>query len=87
MAILFGKLEHLGNFGRRPFNEHLCEIILNLDLQRVRRCCLKDILSIALAAILFDGTDPFTSRKFGRGHNEEHCEIILNLDQWFRRCC
>ena len=42
------------------------------------------VLSRALAAILFNGLEPFV--QFGSGYYEqESCEIILNLDKWFRR--
>ena len=42
---------YLCNFGRGYSEELFCEIILNLS-QWFRRCCLKDILSGALAALL-----------------------------------
>ena len=43
-------------------------------------------LSVALAAPLFSGAEPFV--QFSRGYYEEQfCEIILNLDKWFRRRC
>ena len=45
---------HLCNFGRASH----CEIILNLDVW-YRRCCLKDFLSGALAALVFSGVEPF----------------------------
>ena len=38
--------------------EQLCEIILNLD-QWLRRSCLKDFLSRALAVFVFNGAVPF----------------------------
>ena len=40
-----------------------CEIILNLDQWFSRRCCLKHFLSGALAALLFDGAEPFVRVK------------------------
>ena len=49
---------HLCNFGRGHYEEQFCEIILNLG-QWFRRCCLKDFLSGALAALLFSGAEPF----------------------------
>ena len=49
---------HLCNFGRRYQEEQFCEIILSLD-QWSRRCNLKDVLSRALAALLFGGATPF----------------------------
>ena len=56
-----------------------------LDIKRHSSSIL-DLLSTAMAAILFDGTKPilnYSSELF-----EEHfCEIILNLDKWFRRRC
>ena len=56
----FGSAEqnHLCSFGRGCYKEQFCEIILNLDLW-FRRCCLKDFLSGALAALLFGGAKPF----------------------------
>ena len=43
-------------------------------------------LSVAVAASLFSGAEPFVP--FSRGYYEEQfCEIILNLDKWFRRRC
>ena len=44
---------HLGNFGRGYYEELFCEINLNLGQWFRRRCCLKDFLSGALAALLF----------------------------------
>ena len=49
---------HLCNFGKGHYEEHFCEIILNLG-QWFRRCRLKDFLSEALAALLFTGVEPF----------------------------
>ena len=49
---------HLCNFGREYYEEQFCEIILILG-QWFRRCCLKDFLSGALAALLFSGAEPF----------------------------
>ena len=48
---------HLCTFGGEYYDE-ICEIILNLS-QWFRRCCLKDFLSGALAALLFGGAEPF----------------------------
>ena len=39
--------------------EQFCEIILNLGQWFRRRCCLKDFLSGALAALLLCGVKPF----------------------------
>ena len=44
---------HLLNFGRGYYEDKFCEIILNLGQWFRRRCCLKDFLSGALAALLF----------------------------------
>ena len=46
------ELKHLCNFGRGYYEEQFCEIILNFG-QWFRRCCLKKILSGALAALVF----------------------------------
>ena len=55
------------------------KLILNLG-QRVKRWCLNDFLSGALASPVFGGAEPFT-----RHHRKHSCEVISNLDQWFRR--
>ena len=60
---------HLCNFGKGYYEEQFCEIIFNLGQWFRRRCCLKDFLSGALAALLFSGAKPFN---FARGHHQEH---------------
>ena len=50
---------HLCNFGRGHYEEHFCEIILNLEQWFGRRCCLKYFSSTAMGALLFGGVDPF----------------------------
>ena len=50
---------NLCNFGRGYPEEQFCEIILNLSLWFRRRCCLKDFLSEALAALPLSGAEPF----------------------------
>ena len=47
------------NFARGYYDEQFCEIILNLGQWFRSRCCLKDFLSGALAALLFGGADRF----------------------------
>ena len=37
VAIVLTEWNHKGNFGRGPYKEHLCEIILNLG-QQFQRC-------------------------------------------------
>ena len=65
---------HLCNFGRGYPEEQFCEIILNLGQWFRMRCCLKDFLSGALAALLFGGVEPFM--QFKRGHHGKHsCEV------------
>ena len=49
---MFHSIEHLCKFDGENHEELFCEIILNLD-QWFRRCCLKDFLSRALAALMF----------------------------------
>ena len=71
----------LCNFARGYYEEQFCEIILNLG-QWFRRCCLKDFLSGALAALLFGGGNNLCN--FKRGHHRHSCEVIWNLDQWFK---
>ena len=39
-AILFAEQIRLGNFGRQPSKEQLCEIILSLGQWFRKRCCL-----------------------------------------------
>ena len=46
-------------FGRRYYEGQFCEIILNMDQWFRRRCRLKDLLSGALAALLFCGAKAF----------------------------
>ena len=50
---------HLCNFDRRNYEEHFCEIILNLDQWFRMRYHLDYNLSTALVAILFGGVEPF----------------------------
>ena len=45
-------------FGRGHYEEHFCEIILNLD-QWFRRFRLKELIPRDLAVFLFDGAKPF----------------------------
>ena len=40
VAILFSQVELFVHYGRRHYEEHFCEIILNFD-KWLRRCCLK----------------------------------------------
>ena len=47
------------NFGRVYYEEHFCEIILNLDQWFRKRCLLKIFLFLALAAILISGAERF----------------------------
>ena len=47
------------NFGRGHYEEQFCEIILNLSQWFRGRCHLKDFLSGALAALLFNGAEQF----------------------------
>ena len=63
-----------------------CEFILNLGQWFRGRCCLKDFLYGALAALLFSGAKPFMS--FSKRASWEHSrEAILNSNKWFRRRC
>ena len=48
---------HLCNFRRGYYEEQFCEIILNLGQWFRSRCCLKDFLSGALAAVLSGGAE------------------------------
>ena len=49
---------HLYNFGRGHHEEQFCEFISNLGQWFKRRCRLNDVLSGALAALLFSGAEP-----------------------------
>ena len=49
---------HLCNYGKGYYEEQFCEIILNLGQGFRSRCCLKDFLSEALVALLFDWAKP-----------------------------
>ena len=49
----------LCNFSRGYYEEHFCEIISNLGQWFSSRCCLKEFLSGALAALLFGGAEQF----------------------------
>ena len=51
---------HLCNFCKGYHEEQFCEMILNLD--NWFRCRLKDFLSIALAALMFSGSEPFHNK-------------------------
>ena len=46
------------NFGRGFTEEHLCEIILNLN-QRLKRCCVKSFQFEVMMAVLFDKVELF----------------------------
>ena len=74
------------NYARGHDDEHFCEIVLNLDQQVRRKCCLKIFLIKSSGChFCLGGVEPFV--QFVRRHYKEHfCEIILNLDQRFMRC-
>ena len=57
-ALCSAEWNHLCYFGRGYYEEHFCEINLNLG-QWFKRCCLEDFLSGTLAALLFGGVEPF----------------------------
>ena len=50
MALFFSRANRLCNFGGGYHAKQFCEIILNFD--EWFRCCLKDFLSRALAALM-----------------------------------
>ena len=75
----------LGNFCRGPYEEHLCEIILNLGQQFRKRCCFKIFLYLALATILFGKAKPFDDFCSGPYYEEHLGETILNLGQQLRK--
>ena len=49
---------HLCNFGRGHYDKQFCEFISNLG-QWIRGWRLKELLSGALAILLFSGAEPF----------------------------
>ena len=49
----------LSKFGRGCYEEQFCENIVNLGQWFRRNRRLKDFLSAALAALMFDGAEPF----------------------------
>ena len=68
----------MSNFGRHSPKEHSCIFFLKSMHWLRRRSRLKVFLFLALAAILFNGSERF--EQFGRGSPKEHsCEIIQNL--------
>ena len=54
-----GSHNHFSNFGRRSPKKQFNEIILKSDHWPRKRCRLKVIQVLALAAILFSGAEPF----------------------------
>ena len=85
VALCSAEQNHLCSFGPGHYENHFCEVILNLE-QWFRRGCHFNIF--------LELWRPFSSAELnhlcscGGGHYGEHfCEIILNLDQWFRRRC
>ena len=71
VAILFGGVNCVGNFGKGPYEEHLCKIILNLGQQFRWRCHLMIFLFLALVAILFGGMNCLGN--FGKGLMRNGC--------------
>ena len=74
VAMLFSQDECSVNFGRGHYEEHFCELILNLDQWFRRRCCLKTFLikssgcpffrwSRTICAILVEGIMKINSVK------------------------
>ena len=54
-SSFFGVVKPLCNFCRGYHEEHLCDIILNLDQWFRRRCCIKDISHLELYGHPFVG--------------------------------
>ena len=60
VAILFIRVERFEHFGRGSTKEYSCKLILKLGQWPWRRCRFKVFfLFLALAAILYSGTEPF----------------------------
>ena len=71
----------MGNFGRRPNKEHLC------DGPAVLYMLFKDLSSFSSAGHISCLAELNHLGNFGKGLYVEHlCEIILNLGQQFRKC-
>ena len=92
---------HLGNHGSGLYEEHFCEIILNLCQCFRRRCRLIYLLSTAPADILFGGAEPFRqfwSRGLGKTslwnylefgpvvQEEMSFKYIPYLELWWSSC-
>ena len=74
------------NFGRRHYEDHYFEIILNLDQLFRRRGHLKIILIYSLFVQCFQTICGIMVDFFGSGPYGEHfCETVLNMEQWFKR--
>ena len=57
--ISSAECNHLCKFGRGYYQERFCDIVLNLGLWFRSRCRVEDFLSVALAALLLSGAEPF----------------------------
>ena len=69
---LIGKEEHLSNFSRGYYEEHLCEIILNLDQRFRKRCHLTIFLIYSSGGHLVRSGTIYTGGKPRNYH-----EIVL----------
>ena len=56
---------HMCNFARWYYEKQICGIIMNLGQWFRSRCCLKEFLSGALAALLFDSGNHYAILKEG----------------------
>ena len=91
VVILLYGAEPFGQFGRGPFEEHGCQIILHLGQHFRMRCCLKiPTFYLWWPSYLAEQNQ---LDNFGRSPYEEHLhighkyQIIFNLGQLFRRRC
>ena len=91
VVILLYGAEPFGQFGRGPFEEHGCQIILYLGQHFRKRCCLKiPTFYLWWPSYLAEQNQ---LDNFGRSPYEEHLhighkyQIIFNLGQLFRRRC
>ena len=76
---------HLCNASRGHYQEHFCEIILNLE-QWFRNCSIKYLLSTAQAVPLCSGVEPFECAILVAGIEKHFCEFIFYLHQCTKRC-
>ena len=84
VALCLAEQNHLSYLCSAYYEEHFCEIILNLDWHVVQ----EEIPFIFYQELWWPSclAEENHLDNFGTRHYEEYfCKICLNLDQWFRR--